>query len=405
MRRATYPTLTLLTAGALLSCSNASSIPDFGAPDLDQIIVFYPLGGQVQGRGLEGAAPDGASHIFIKAHPNGNETVRPVDSRGRFTFFMLALGGNVLEISGASDATASSRGEPVFVRVPTGTFQDVDYVCCFEGNATEGTCHTLSERSFQENRPDGLFECPSPQTGRTRCTLDIQCGFEEGEWLRIDRDRITITPPDELGFIRVSGFVQERSLVTLQNRGLSGVGRPRQQNVQAQVSGDQGDFEFPPIPARGDDEIVLQVQDLNGFRSPALSMLVEDAPLAGFDVTGAFAWRPLRDGAAGTIAVQIAPFGVDRRGICPNHEADPQTCFTGGLTHEMVRLENLRIEQQGVDDGVQWLPTPLTPTQPDNIGYDGDVRAGPLDVVLVIDASQTAEDKGLPCPKEKTCIV
>lgn len=385
-RHVVFVAATALTAST--ACSNASSIPDFGAPRVDQILLFYPVGGLVRGRGLAGATPDGASHIFIKAHPNGSETIRAVENDGSFEFSILARGGNVLELSGATDRSGSNRGEAAFVKVPTGAFSDRDYVCCFENGAARGTCQTTDEREEQLQRTDGIFECPDPLTGRLQCSSDIECGFEEGEWLRVDLDRITVTPPDTGGFVRVSGFAEPRSLVTLQNRGLSGIGRPEQQLVLGRVSSDVGDFSFPAVAARGDDEIVLQVQDLNGIRSPAVSILVEDAPIAGFDVTGAFAWDRLQDGAVGTVAIQIAPYGIDGRGLCPNHGESPQTCFTGGVTHAMVQLENVRVDGNA---GIASVATSTSIQIPDIMGADGDVRAGPLDVVLVIDRSVASQ--------------
>ena len=373
------------------SCSNAASIPDFGSPDLEQILVFYPVGGLVRGRGLSGSAPLSATHIVIKAHPNGSETIRPVDENRGFEFTILARGGDVLEVSGATDARGTERGEPAFVRVPTGTFSNRDYICCFDtGNTTRGTCQTTDERDEQLQRTDGIIECPSAQSGRTRCTFDEDCGFEEGEWLGVDLDRLQVTTPDRSGFISVSGFVEPRSLVTLQNRGLSGIGQPQEQLVVGRISSDIGDFEFPSVRARGDDELVLQVQDLNGIRSPSVSIRVGDADVEGIDVTGVFAWRPLRDDDIGTVAILMAPYGIDGLGMCPDHGGTPQTCFSGGLTHDMVTIENLRVDGQGEAEGVTWAPTPLSPDFPDNRGYDGNVRAGPLDVVLVIDRSEAA---------------
>lgn len=382
-------------AGAESGCSNAASIPDFGPPDLEQIIVFYPVGGLVRGRGLAGAAPDGASHIFIKSHPNGSETIRTLDLNGEFEFTILARGGNVLEISGATDRSGSVRGEPAFLKVPTGTFSNRDFVCCFEGAQSQGTCQTTDERDAQLQRTDGGFDCPDPLTGRAPCTSDVECGFEEGEWLEIDFDRLTVTKPNAEGFISVAGTVTPRTLVSLQNRGLSGIGQPQEQITLGQVAGNRGEFTFPSLRARGDDELILQVLDLNGIRSPAVSLRVEDADLAGFDITGAFAYRPLTDGETGIVAVLVAPFGIDGRGLCPDNDETPQTCFSGGLTHDMVSLENLRVDGLGAADGVTWAPSEPSLDLPSNRGRDGDVRAGPLDVVLVVDVSAAADSANL----------
>lgn len=375
-----------LTAIAMLAaCSNPSSVPEFGPPNVDRILVFYPVAGLVRGRGLSDAAPGGASHVFIKAHPNGSETIQRVDGTGGFEFALLARGGNVLEISGATDNRATERGEPAFIQVPVRTYPNQDYVCCFEGGAARGRCQTVAERDAQL-RESGEVTCPLPLSGRVACTSDIECGFEEGEWLQVDVNRINVSRPNEVGRIEVSGFVEPRSLVTLQNRSLSGIGVPSEQTLTGGISSDVGDFTFSNVRARGDDELILQVEDLNGIRSPQVSILVDDAPIAGLDVTGAYAQRPLQDDQVGTVAIQFAPFGVDNRGVCPNHDEQPETCFTGGLTHDMVELRNVTVD----DQPVTWSAATATADRP-NRGAFGDVRAGPLDIVLVLDRSANAD--------------
>ena len=141
--------------------------------------------------------------------------------------------------------------------------------------------------SSSAQTPKAVERCAEP----TR-----ECGFEEGEWIEFDLDRLSVGQPDARGRVSVSGFAERNSLVTVTNRGLSGVGRPQQQPFQRTLSSDVGEFRFATFKAHGDDELVLQVQDLNGFRSPAVSVLVPDAALEGVDVTGVFPWRPLRDG-------------------------------------------------------------------------------------------------------------
>ncbi|MEO1338029.1 MAG: vWA domain-containing protein, partial [Myxococcota bacterium] len=107
---------------------------------------------------------------------------------------------------------------------------------------------------------------------------------------------------------------------------------------------------------------------------------------AGIDITGAFAFQQLQSGVMGKVAIQFAPFGIDGRGICPDQSSSTQTCFTGGLTHDMVELTDVRV------DGVEavWTRTATSSDLRWNAGYDGDVRAGPLDVVLVVDRSLDA---------------
>ncbi|MEM7674489.1 MAG: vWA domain-containing protein [Myxococcota bacterium] len=349
-------------------------------------MVFYPVGGLVYGRGLGDAVAPEASHVYIKAHPNGSETIIARQSDGTFEFVILARGGSVLEISGSTNNLGTQRGAPAYIKVPSVVFSDRDFVCCIENGASSGRCQNIDERTRQLEE-DGVISCPGPESPRIECRTDIECGFEEGEYLTLNEDAIQMSSPDENGFISISGRVKERSLVTITNRGLSGIGRPEQQLRRAEVSTDFGEFDFTGVEARGDDEIIIQFIDLRGFRSPQVSMLVDDATPAGIDITGAFAFEPLESGVMGRVALQFAPYGIDGRGICPNQSISTQTCFTGGLTHDMVELTNVRVDGQEA----VWSRSSTTSERPWNAGYDGDIRAGTLDVVLVIDRSIDAE--------------
>ena len=91
------------------------------------------------------------------------------------------------------------------------------------------------------------------------------------------------------------------------------------------------------------------------------------------------------------MAVQVAPYGIDQFGICPDHGDDPQTCFTGGLTHDMVVLEKCpgrRAERTG-------RPDPGHPRPRREPWVRWRRTGGPIDLVLVIDRSAGADGKFL----------
>ena len=384
-----------VTVGLIAGCSNAASIPDFGAPNTDNIVVF-PANGLVRGRGLAQTVPFGATHMFIKSHPNGGESIpalNPLD--GGFEFSILALSGNILEFSWSGDGRGVERGAPSFIEVPVGKLVLAEFVCCRDGGDAIGICQSVDARRRQMLAGAETITCPQPETGATSCRLDEDCGFEEGEWISIDLGQIRITQPDSAGEVAIQGVVEPRSLVSIQNRGLSGVGQPEEQPKRFTLSDNEGDFAFTKVRARGDDELVLQVESLDGFRSPAQSFIVDDSTLAGIDVTGVFPWQPLRNGEVGTVAIQLAPYGEDGLGVCPNHQQEPQTCFSGGLLHSMITLESLQVDSLSAASGVTWNPTPVSAETPEVVGRVGDVRAGPVDVVLVVDMSANANQAGL----------
>jgi hypothetical protein len=190
-----------------------------------------------------------------------------------------------------------------------------------------------------------------------------------------------VSAPDPRGLVTVSGVAPPRSLVIIQNRGLSALGERAPRQRFGQVADDLGNFSFARLSARGDDELVVQARDLLGYRSASVSVLVPDAELAGIDVIGAFAWETLTNGRPGVVAVNLAPFGVDGRGICPDSKESHDVCFTGGMTHAMVALENVTVDGEPVNP----LPARTSTAAPYNRGLEGDVRAGPRDVVVLVD--------------------
>lgn len=387
------PALWALTlAFAATGCSSDRGGADIPPVDPDLITVFFPVDGLVRGRALPGALPTSVQHVSIEAQPTGTSSLRTVDEDGGFTFSIVAISGDLLEIAGSRDENGSELGAPVYIEVPPTRVSFVDYVCC----QPRGTCQSRSEADRQAELlaedPNHQIVCPEPVLA-TSCNSDADCGTLEGEYLTIDLDRVTVSKPNERGRISVSGFVEPNALVTIENRGLNGIGVPGPRYRSAQISNDIGAFEVDDLQGKGDDEIVLQVLDLNGFKSPPISRLVPDADLAGVDVIGAFAWEPLTNGDRGPISVHVAPWGVDERGLCPDGSADPQLCFTGGLDYSMVSIQ--RAEMQVGSGPIDLQPTKSSTSaeRPYVRGLEGDVRAGPQDVMIVLDHSEVAETK------------
>lgn len=366
----------------IAGCSGDTPAPDIAAPDSSLITVFYPVDGVVRGRGLPGAFPASVAFVSVRAHPTDTRTLRPVDEDGGFTFNIIGISGDLLEISGSLDELGRELGGPLYLRVPPSPPGEANLTCC----QPQGTCQFRID-------PDVEEACPDPATGATRCAVDDDCNIDEGEYLTIRSDRIQVTAPNEAGRISVTGVVDPNALIVVENRGLNGIGVAGPQYRSAQVTDDIGAFVVPDIRGRGDDEIVIQVRDLNGYHSAPVSLFVPDAELAGLDVIGAFAWEPLTNGARGPIAVHVAPWGTDGRGMCPDSGTDPVLCFSGGVDYDMVNFTRAEIAV-GPD------MVPLNPTEsstsalrPHNRGREGDVRSAAQDIVVVVDVSATATDK------------
>lgn len=368
-------------AAGLSSCSSNEATNDVGIADSELITVFFPaVDGLVRGRGLPGTFPSSVTHVAIRAHPTGTNTVARVDADGGFIFTIIALGGDLLEISGTRDENGKNLGVPLYVRVPPPVVNKGEYECC----KPEGTCQLKQ----QEDLPTA---CPDPRQGVvTRCETDLDCGIEEGEYLTIDLDRIQVSQPNERGRVSVTGIVTPNALVVVENRGRNGIGIEGPVYRSAQISTDKGAFEFQSLIAQGDDEIVVQVRDLNDFRSPPAAILVPDADLVGIDVLGVFAWEPLTNGRRGPVAVHLAPWGLDNKGICPDSDASLEVCFSGGLDHSMLSFNRAEIAV-----GAQMLPLVPIPSstsaeRPYDRGREGDVRSGPQDIMVVVDVSAVA---------------
>lgn len=383
---------------ALLSaCTAATPENEFRAPVADLITVFFPIyDGTVYGRGLPGAMPDSALPLVrIDSALSNTTEIAQVRADGSFDFDLLAAADDTLEIRGISDTSKTALvGPSTFYKVPRTRFNAEEFTCCIRAQATDGYCESETDR---EDRLLNNRDCPEAFSGISQpCTTDNDCGVLETERVLIDRARITVTPPNESGQVEVSGTVSINALVTLENRQLNGVGIRSRVVRTARISSDDGTFRFPNVTAQGDDELVLQVHLLSGYKSAPTSFKVPDAEMIGVDVLGAEAWEGasvLRNGYRGTIALYIAPYGKDNRGICPDSTGGPATCYTGGLTHDMVEFIT-EGEEPTIDDvaATPRVTTPV-PSQPGleyNRGWDGDVRAPSQDLVVVLDMSGAA---------------
>lgn len=390
MARASALVLHLIAApcaASLLACTHGT--PSKGSrPDADRILIFYPVDGLVQGRGLEGTFPPDVSRVFVRAHPGGARVIQHLGAGGSFRFALTASSGDAIEIAAVLDERGTERGEAVFLEVPPTPIQLIpeEFVCCAATAHGAGTCQSSAQAR------DGA---PCPTVGARDCRRNEDCGVLEGEYLLVDPDTFTVTPPNEDGMISVSGQVQPSTLIQMENRALTALGEPSPVRRTAQLTDRDGRFALNRIRARGDDELVFRVLTLGGFRSAEVARLVPDSPLAGVDIIGVFPLdqAPLTNGARGEIAVLVAPYGIDQRGLCPDSAVPgspewTQVCFTGGLTHDMVELSSFTLDGLDLDARVA-APTPERPLR----GRIGDVRAGPLDVVVALDMSAAAESK------------
>lgn len=369
-----------LGAGALGGCTGTAPAREIGPPDISKVGVFYPVNGLVYGRGSAGAFADPTiSHVVVASLPTGGETILPVEEDGSFDFGVLALSDDVLEIAGARDGAGKVRGDPAYIRVPPLGPPLPRYFCC---DAPNGTC--TSEDAFESTAT-----CADPLAGATRCESVRECRVENREILGIDTAAFQVTAPNADGRISITGVIPAAgALVRLENRGKAGVGGKSPGITLGQLSDENGRFRFRSVEARGDDELVFQVEDLLGNRSPPAAVLVPDAPVEALDIVGAYPFVLLDNGKPGTVAVRFHPSGLDGRGICPDSSSDPVLCFSGGLTHDMVSIDAVTFDGSPIATP---RATPPTSAQPNTRATEGDPLKGAQNVVLVLDHSATAQ--------------
>ncbi|MCC7381610.1 MAG: VWA domain-containing protein [Deltaproteobacteria bacterium] len=387
----------------LLLLTAAGCIPDtvvngVAAPDPNKITVFFPLDGLVQGRGDPGAVVDTTvKELYIASHPTGTNTRVPVRPNGSFSFALAASSNDVLEMAAVLDEKGLVRGAPAFIKVPVKRAEGDDFFCCRRG-PSEGKCMSDTEEDLgwcaDRNR--------SLPIAAPACADDSYCAPYSGQVIPISEGTFVISPPNENGQITIEsqpGLLPPNRLVRVENRGLGAVGGTPLNFRKAAVT-DEGGVVSMTFSAKGDDELVFRVYEQNGFfRSREHSQFVPDSLLAGLDITGVFPFKPLRPGTEGTVAVRLAPFGIDRRGICADSADDPALCFSGGraaqgsfnggLDYTSIDLVSFAFEGT---PGPKPQPTPRDDdTLPNTKFTDGDVLSGPQLVALIIDNSQNAE--------------
>ncbi|MBK8011945.1 MAG: VWA domain-containing protein [Deltaproteobacteria bacterium] len=369
------------------ACVGETPASDLAPPDPGQVLVFFPIAGTVYGRGAGGSVTDPRAKYVCIREPfaSYSDCSAAIEADGSFAFRIRAVSGDVLEIACAEDPAGKIRGAFGFVRVPGTPSPRPAQACCKSGNQTTGICQ--QRQSVLEGEA-----CQSPIPGLTRaCQTDRECAADAHETLNFDANSVQITAPNQQGIVTVTGKARERTLVRLENRGQRSVlihGEPGRNpgQVVAMIADDEGNFRFDRILARGQDELVIQFMTLNDDRSPEGSFIVPNPSLEGLDIISVENFEALTENEVGTVAVRIAPYGLDRYGLCPPSAASPQLCFGGGLDHSMVTFTRATI------DAIASPPTP-TPTDENlefNRGTQGDPLGGPLTIVMVVDLSAKA---------------
>ncbi len=387
---------------ALLGSSCVGDTPEnpISAPDISRLTVFFPLDeGLVNGRGSPGPTPGGYQWVFIRPHPSRNlSTFARVQPDGSFTFRIAATGDDILEMAYAeSNDEKADRGAPSFVQVPPRTAAGQSYFCCIAPGAMKGRCQ---ETTTPVCRAMSVF---------SECTDDGECSYLSRDTIPIGTSDFTVSQPTAAGTVTVTSNnpAYALHLVRFENRGQRAVGGddPR---IRDYVIADEQGRASTTMRARGDDEIVVRLFNIDGYtKSREHAMYVPDADFSGVDVVGVFPFEGLRDGESGMIGVRLAPYGLDGRGICApsNEEPGPALCFSGG--HEVpdtgrnsnfnggLDYENITVRLtmgNGVDTPIN--PPPREMRVARNTKFtDGNVLAPPQAVVLIIDHSEEAPDR------------
>ncbi len=371
----------VLGPGALLvllgACTGETPKKSLPGIDVSKLTIFYPIDGVVRGRGFAEALPKDATHLRVVAVQRAKDTEAERNDDGSFSFGIQAISGDILELipERREGREVAEEGRISYFEVPPARFSS-DWVCCLP----EGTCQKATDQ-------DKGLDCPDPSTGvATMCTVDAECQRVHGRE-RIELLNIEVSAPDENGSVQVTGIASPGpTQIRLENRGQRAIGGHSSGARTVVLSDANGAFSFERVAATGDDEIVLQAFDLRGFNSPQGAYRVPDSPLAGLDIVGAFDFEPLTNGEVGTIAVRLSPYGADERGICPDSAEEPLLCFGGGLTYDMVNILNATIDS----NPVTLVPTSTTSSLQFTRATEGDVRAGPQDIMILIDMSQAA---------------
>lgn len=399
-RRGTSVKLRAFTCSSLLGglvaasgCVGDTPAKEIAAPNISKIALFYPVDGLVPGRGERDTfADDSLTHVYVASHPSKTDDFFPIDENNEFTFNIGgAVSGDVIEIAGVRVAEGvkpedAPRGESVYFRVPALPPPRSKVFCCQDSSVC------VRQEDFDRN----LGVCPERDTLSTMCESDLECRELNGEILPIQKDQVTITPPDKDGLVQISGSISTPgALVRIENRGKRAIGGYAPNTAKAIITDSNGGFRIRDLLARGDDEIVVQTHDLLGYRSPEAPFLVPDAPLVGLDVIGAYGYGRLIENRPGNIIIRVHPYGVDGRGICPDSTTGPTLCFTGGLTREMVTVRSAQMNKISLN---LRTPDPLPEGVSTNIATEGDPLKLTQSIVLVMDLSASAAivDAGEP---------
>lgn len=388
---------------ALASCVGETPPNEIPAPDSSKITVFYPIDGLVHARGAKGSAlysgpstdldkdcmPSGCVSVIVR--PSGTFETQPVNSDGSFSISVAAVSGDVLEFATATKRSPQSRGASAFIRVPQGLPPEDPFVCCIAPGATQGKCQRVVRgKSCDFSGP------PIPL-----CTAQEDCAPFSGQLISIPEDALEITPPDASGRITVRSRPKKLpplTLVRYENRGQRAVGGESPNTRGAEVTDEDGVF-TATFRARGDDELVFQLSDLEAIQSRQHAAYVPDSPLADVDVVGVYPFEGLAPGRTGKVAIRVSPFGMDKKGICPDSSQEPALCFSGGtsaapsttgkfnggLDYSMVTIQRLSIEGNDVTARVQAATS--SASLPNTRATDGDVLAGPQILMLLLDNS------------------
>lgn len=372
---------------AATACAAETPPNEMSAPDPAKIIVFFPIDGEVRGRGSPGAAPAGADHVYVASHPSPGHQIFGVNEDGSFAFNVSAGSSDVLEFAGSKDPEAMVRGEPTYIQVPFARTFEEDFYCCVNPGARQGRCVRVSDEAPVCSE-DPIF----------RCQGDADCAVHSQRLIDFLPDAVQVDPPDVTGRISVRGVegkLPPLSLIQVENRGQRAIGHRDPRFRTAVVTDERGVFEIG-FPANGDDELVFQIYEFDGVRSQYHAVRVPDSKLAGADIVGVFPFDLLAPQQTGSVAIRVAPFGEDANGICPNSTIDPVLCFGGGLDYSMVTIDQMSID--GVEIAGQVRPSQITPELPATRATDGNVVEGPQVLMLILDtsfASRSADPEGI----------
>lgn len=381
--------LGLLVASA---CTVETPPNAVAAPDPTKLTIFFPIDNLVVGRGSPGSLPTGAEYVFVRplAREATSSIIR-VAADGSFTFQVAAGTREVLEIAVALDPQGTQRGGPTYVEVPTRFAPGEPHRCCKQAGAELGRCEPASNAM-----------CLVSNFITRECTSDLDCTAYSGETLPIPEDAFRAGRPDARGNVVVdaptANVLPPLTLVTLENRGVPGARTGPFLYRQMAITDEQGKVRFE-VPAQGDDELVLRLHAVDAInRSREHAVYVPDPELGAFDVVGILPYGPLKNGQPGSVAIRFAPSGVDSRGLCldrPQDDSSPALCFSAGgagrqdfagtLPPEAISFQNGQIQLGG-------LGVPVRIDDDPRLRFtDGDVRAPPRDLFILVDRSADAQ--------------